>query len=87
MKKTGPPAKELASVDAAKEAVEANNVFVIGFFNDQSSDLAKAFLEVAASVDDIPFGITSDDAVLKEYEAASDSVVLFKKVCLFFYCY
>jgi len=31
-KKTGPAAKELPSVDAAKEFIEANNVAVLGFF-------------------------------------------------------
>ncbi|KAG5879996.1 hypothetical protein JTB14_010115 [Gonioctena quinquepunctata] len=79
MKKTGPPAKDLASVDAAKELIESNNVVIVGFFKDQSSEAAKAFLNVAAAIDDIPFGISAEDAVSSEYEAAADSIVLFKK--------
>ncbi|XP_074034328.1 protein disulfide isomerase [Leptinotarsa decemlineata] len=79
LKKTGPPAKELSSVDEAKEFIEANKVAVIGFFKDQSTEEAKAFLGVAAAIDDIPFGISADDGVSSEYEAASDSIVLFKK--------
>lgn len=53
---------------------------MIGFFKDQSTDLAKAYLEVAAGIDDIPFGITSDDGVLGEYNAKCGTIILFKKV-------
>ncbi|XP_018571513.1 protein disulfide-isomerase [Anoplophora glabripennis] len=79
LKKTGPPAKEIASIDDAKEFIEANNVAVIGFFKDQSTDAAKAFLSVASGIDDIPFGITSEDSVNSQYEAQPDSIILFKK--------
>lgn len=79
-KKTGPPALALESVDAAKEFVGANDVTVIGFFKDQTSDKAKAFLAVANQVDDYPFGITSEDAVYAEYGAECGSIILLKKV-------
>lgn len=79
-KKTGPPAKELATVEAAKEFVDANNVAVIGFFKDQTTDDAKAFLDVASSIDDIPFGLASDDAVCNEFSTKCGHVMLFKKV-------
>ncbi|CAH1367000.1 protein disulfide-isomerase [Tenebrio molitor] len=78
-KKTGPPAKELKTVEEAKEFIDASNVAVIGFFKDQTSDKAKAFLAVAANNDDQPFGVTSDDSVFKEHEAECGSIVLFKK--------
>lgn len=81
MKKTGPAAKDLTSSDDAKEFIEANNVAVIGFFKDQSTEVAKAFLSVAAGIDDIPFGITAEDGVSTQYEAQPDSIILFKKVC------
>lgn len=80
LKKTGPPAKNLASTDDAKEFIEANNVAVVGFFKDQTTDAAKAFLGVAAGIDDIPFGITAEDSVSTQYEAQPDSIILFKKV-------
>lgn len=83
MKKTGPPAKEISSADAAEEFIGASNVAVIGFFKDQSTDLAKAFLDVAAGIDDIPFGISSDDSVIEKYESKDESIVLFKKVSIF----
>ncbi|CAG9858126.1 unnamed protein product [Phyllotreta striolata] len=79
LKKTGPPARDVSTVEAAKELIDSNNVVVIGFFKDQTTEAAKAFLEVAASVDDVPFGITDDEPVYKEYEASDDTVVLFKK--------
>jgi len=78
-KKTGPPAKELKTVEEAKEFMEANNVATVGFFKDQSSDAAKAFLAVANSIDDYPFGITSEESVYKEYDAKCGSIILFKK--------
>lgn len=78
-KKTGPPAKEVKSVKEAKAAIEENNVVVVGFFKDQASDNAKVFLEVADTFDDIPFIITSDEGVCKEYSTKCGDIVLFKK--------
>jgi len=78
-KKTGPPALTCADVDAAKKFIDDNKVAVMGFFKDVESDAAKAFLEVAASLDDYKFGISSAEDVLKEYaDAAEASIVLFK---------
>ncbi|XP_057656523.1 protein disulfide-isomerase isoform X2 [Diorhabda carinulata] len=79
LKKTGPPAREINTVEAAEELIDGNNVIVIGFIKDQSTDLAKAYLEVASTIDDIPFAITSEDAVFENYEAKDDTLVLFKK--------
>lgn len=78
-KKTGPPAKELKTVDEAKEFINDNKVAVIGFFKDQTSEASQAFLNVAASIDDIPFAITSEEVVFTEYEAKCGNVILFKK--------
>ena len=49
--------------------------------DDKSAD-AKAYEEAASGIDDIPFGITSDADLFKEYEVESDGIVLFKKVNL-----
>jgi len=75
-KKTGPPAKTLATVDEAKAFVAENDIAVIGFFESADSDGAKAFLAAAGNMDDYPFGITTEAAVLAEYKAAG--VVIFK---------
>lgn len=79
-KKTGPPAKALDTADDSKAFVEAQEVAVIGFFKDQTSDLAKVFLDAAGTNDDVKFGITSDDKVFKEHDVSGeDKIVLFKK--------
>jgi len=78
-KKTGPAAKTLDSVDAAKAFVEDNDIAVVGFFKDGASEAAKAFLATADSLDDYPFGMTADDAVFSEYKVEKDNVVIFKK--------
>ncbi len=79
-KKTGPAAKELKSADDAKAFQDSADVVVVGFFKKQDSDDAKVFLDVAGGMDETLFGITSDDAVFKEYKMDKDGVVLLKKV-------
>ncbi|KAK2179796.1 hypothetical protein NP493_471g01061 [Ridgeia piscesae] len=79
-KKTGPPAITLETVDAAKAMIEKTDVAVVGFFKDLESDAAKAFIEVASGIDDVPFGVTSNKDLFKEYDVEKDdAVVLFKK--------
>jgi len=75
-KKTGPAAKTLADVEAAKAFIAENDVAVIGFFADLESEAAKTYLAAAGNLDDYPFGIASEAAVLAEYK--TDAVVLFK---------
>uniref|UniRef100_A0A8B9GPF1 protein disulfide-isomerase n=1 Tax=Astyanax mexicanus TaxID=7994 RepID=A0A8B9GPF1_ASTMX len=79
-KRTGPAAAALTEVTQAESLIADNEVAVIGFFKDVESDGAKAFIKAAEAVDDIPFGISSDDAVFSKFEVTEDSVVLFKKV-------
>jgi len=78
-KKSGPAAKPLKNLDEAKELQESADVVVLGFFKNQDSDNAKIFAEVAYTMDDIPFGITSDEAAAKEYKLKEDGVVILKK--------
>merc|ERR1712088_1081454 len=77
-KKTGPPAKALAGAEDAKAFVEGKNVAVIGCFADETTDGAKAFLGAASSMDDIPFGITGDEAVCSEHGVSGEGVVVVK---------
>lgn len=77
-KKTGPPAKQLSTAEEAKAFKESAPVVVVGFFKDQSSADAKAFLAVATDVDDFPFAISSEDQVGTELGRDKDGVVLFK---------
>lgn len=55
-------------------------LFFVFSLQDVESEDAKAFIKTAEAVDDIPFGIASDDAVFSKFEVAKDGVVLFKKV-------
>lgn len=79
-KKTGPPANELTTVEAAKSLIDGGEVVVVGFFKNQDSAEAKVFKNVAAEMDDFVFGITSDDGIYSELKATKDGVILFKKV-------
>jgi len=78
-KKTGPPAKPLATVDEVKAFQESADVVIVGFFKKETSDKAVAFLEAAGALDDTPFAIVSDDALFKEHKMSDDGVLLLKK--------
>jgi len=77
-KKTGPPAKALASLDDAKAYTEGKSVSIIGFFKDETTDAAKGYLAAAGMMDDFEFGITGDDAVFAEYGIEGEAVLLLK---------
>merc|ERR1712106_909969 len=77
-KKTGPPAKTLASLEEAKEYVTDKSVAIFGFFDDETSEGAQAFLSVAGSMDDFQFAITAAADVRAEYKVEGDAVVLIK---------
>lgn len=78
-KKVGPPAENLKTADEIKSLKEVNEVFIVGLFKDQESEAAKTFLQVATKLDDLPFFISSEDAVFTAVEGKDGHVVLFKK--------
>merc|ERR1711976_807529 len=77
-KKTGPPAKALANAEESKAFVDGKAVAVIGCFKDETTDAAKAYLSAASNLDDIPFGITGDEAVCSEYGVEGEGVIMVK---------
>ncbi|XP_023810370.1 protein disulfide-isomerase [Oryzias latipes] len=78
-KRTGPAVTSLTEVTDAESLIADNEVAVIGFFKDANSDDAKAYEKAAEAMDDVPFAITSSDAVYSKFEVSKDGVVLFKK--------
>lgn len=77
-KKTGPPAVELANAEAVKEFTDKKLVAVVGFFSDKGSDLAKAFIKAAETIDDIEFGI-AEPSSSGDLSVSEDKIVLVKK--------
>jgi len=77
-KKTGPPAKELATAEEVKEFTDKRDVAVVGFFADKESELAKAFIAAADSTDGIEFGIAAP-ASSGDLKVTEDKIVLTKK--------
>lgn len=78
VKKSGPAAITITTIEEAEGLVKEHKVVVFGFFEDAESDHAKTFLSVAESVDEHPFVITSNKEVHEKYESA-ESIVLFKQ--------
>lgn len=66
-------------MEAAEKLIEEAQVYIVGFFKDRESELAKAFLAAANAVDEYQFGVTSADEVAAKYEAKDGQIVLFKK--------
>lgn len=82
-KKTGPPAKTLSTADdvkAFKEFTDKRQVCVIGYFKDTESTEAKAYLAAADGVDDIEFGIISDETLAKADNVEGNKIILYKEV-------
>ena len=77
-KRTGPIATPVASVEDLENMKEANDVFAIGVFADESSAGAKAFLGAAATYDHVAFAVTTDASVKKELGVEKDTVVVIK---------
>ncbi|XP_037934146.1 protein disulfide-isomerase [Teleopsis dalmanni] len=77
-KKTGPPAKDLTTVEEAEKLLTDNEIAIIGFFKNTESDAAKAFISAASAMDSFIFGITSNDDVIAKYEVEDGAIVLFK---------
>ncbi|XP_036609993.1 protein disulfide-isomerase [Trichosurus vulpecula] len=78
-KRTSPAVTVLTDVAAAESLVDSSEVAVIGLFKDLESELVKQFTLAAESIDDIPFGISSNSDLYSKYQFDKDGIVLFKK--------
>jgi len=78
-KKTGPAFTEVKTVEEAEKFVKKDEVTVIGFFKVADSEAVDLFKKVAQSVDEVPFALTTDDAIRKKYKISSEaSIVMFR---------
>jgi len=77
-KKSGPAAKTITTADELAALQEAQDVFVVGVFDDVTSDDAKAFLTVAGGDDSLTYAITSDAAVKGSLGVTAPTVVVLK---------
>jgi len=71
-KKSGPPAVEIKGADAAKKAIEDNEVIVVAF------EAAEAFAQAADSYDDVIFGVL-DEAAAGELSVDKGQIAILKK--------
>lgn len=78
-KKTGPPAKTLATAEEVTNFIDSAEVVLVGFFASAESAEAKVFIEAAGGIDDAPIAIVSDAALATANKVEGDAVVLFKK--------
>nr|CAH0100437.1 unnamed protein product [Daphnia galeata] len=74
----GPSAKELLNVKAAEEYLAKEDVSVVGFFADESSDMKSMFMKLADKLrESVRFAVTSNKDVLEKY-GYSNNIVLFR---------
>ena len=78
-KRTGPPATALDSVEACKKFADGNEVAVIGYFQDESSDKATAYINTADADDSVSYGIVTSKDIAKGMETEQDSIIVYKK--------
>ena len=79
-KKIGPAAERLETAQAVEEAIENNEVVVIGFFKDgEASKQAQDYLKAVKDYEEYKCAITSSEEAMKAHNAQDGQVVLFKK--------
>ncbi|KAM6155224.1 protein disulfide-isomerase A2 [Rhynchocyon petersi] len=78
-RRVGPSAMELQDEGDAQALIEAQELVVIGFFQDLQDDNVAAFLALARDALDMTFGITDQPLLFQKFGLTKDTVVLFKK--------
>lgn len=78
-KRIGPAATILSDAEAVEDFVDSNDVAVIGFFKDQTSDEAKKFLDAVRDYETYPIAISSDEDSMKKHEVGDKQILLLKK--------
>ncbi|NXD94539.1 PDIA2 isomerase, partial [Chaetorhynchus papuensis] len=78
-RRAGPSATLLQDTDTAAAFVNSQDLVVVGFFKDLRGEAAQAFLEVAAEMVDMTFGVAEAAELFQVYGLSADTVCLFKK--------
>jgi protein disulfide-isomerase A1 len=68
----------VASVEEAATFTAGKDVSIIGFFADQTTDAAKAYLAAATNLNDFQFAISSALEVAAEYKIEGEAVLLLR---------
>ncbi|KAF5303370.1 hypothetical protein FQR65_LT08283 [Abscondita terminalis] len=78
-KKSGDPVKLITTLNDAQKVIEDNDVVIIGFFTDKSSNQITIYSNVSDTFDTFLFAMITDENIFKEFGATDGSVTLFKK--------
>lgn len=74
----GPSAKELLNVKSAEEYLAKEDVSVVGFFENESSELKSVFVKLADKLrESVRFGVSTNKDVLAKY-GYTNNIVLFR---------
>lgn len=74
----GPSAKDLLNVKAVEDFLAKDEVGVIGFFSDESSELKDALVKLADKLrESVRFGVATKQEILDKY-GYTDKIVLFR---------
>lgn len=78
-RRVGSSATHLDDEESAQALIEAQDVVVIGFFQDLKDEAVATFLALAQDALDVTFGLTDQLQLFQKFGLTKDTVVLFKK--------
>jgi len=79
-KKSGPATVSINTADELKKFQESNEVAVLGLFKNEESENAVFFKEAAKTIENVAFGVTTNDELFKQLGVKGDeAAVLFKQ--------
>ncbi|KAF6126332.1 protein disulfide isomerase family A member 2 [Phyllostomus discolor] len=78
-RRVGPSTTRLEDEKGAQALIDAQDVVVIGFFQDLQGEDVATFLALAQDALDMTFGLTDQPQLFQKFGLTKDTVVLFKK--------
>ncbi|XP_040829598.1 protein disulfide-isomerase A2 [Ochotona curzoniae] len=78
-RRVGASARRLEDEESARALIDAQDVVVIGFFQDLQDEDVATFLDLARDALDMTFGLTDSLQLFEKFGLTADTVVLFKK--------